>query len=75
MTAAAPPARRGRGDGEPTARERQVLDLVADGLSSRAIAGQLGLSVLTVDSHVRSAMATLGAPTRLAAAVRVRELG
>lgn len=72
---AAPPARRGRGDGEPTARERQVLDLVADGLSSRAIAGQLGLSVLTVDSHVRSAMATLGAPTRLAAAVRVRELG
>jgi DNA-binding CsgD family transcriptional regulator len=72
---AAPPARRGRGDGEPTARERQVLDLVADGLSSRAIAGQLGLSVLTVDSHVRSAMTTLGAPTRLAAAVRAREFG
>ena len=69
-----PPAARSGGDGLPTVRERQVLDLVADGLSSRAIAAQLGLSVLTVDSHVRSAMATLGAPTRLAAALRAREL-
>ena len=34
-----------------TERERQVLTLIAEGLSSKQIAGQLGVSLKTVESH------------------------
>jgi len=34
-----------------TAREREVLKLIADGLSSKEIAGQLGVSLKTIESH------------------------
>ena len=51
-----------------TTREREILVLVGQGLASGAIAHRLGLARSTVDSHVRSAMAKLGARTRLHAA-------
>lgn len=47
----------GDGDGRPdpydrlTTRERQVLQLVAEGNTNRIIAEQLGLAVKTVDTH------------------------
>ncbi|MBO4210822.1 helix-turn-helix transcriptional regulator, partial [Micromonospora echinofusca] len=63
---AGPPA--GRGDGPLTDRERQVLRLVAQGEPSRRIAGRLGVSVETVETHVRAGMRKLGARTRTAAA-------
>jgi DNA-binding NarL/FixJ family response regulator len=34
-----------------TQREREVLKLIADGLSSKEIAGQLGVSLKTIESH------------------------
>lgn len=51
----------GRG---PTAREREVLDMLADGATDDQIAAKLSLSPATVQSHVRNAKAKLGARTR-----------
>jgi DNA-binding CsgD family transcriptional regulator len=47
-----------------TARERQVLTLVASGLRDRQIATQLGLSENTVRTHARHMLAKLGASSR-----------
>ena len=49
-------------------REREVLNLVSRGLTSKAIASHLGVSPKTVDTHVATSMAKLGATTRLQAA-------
>ena len=43
-----------------TEREKQVVRLVANGLSSRAIADALGLCVKTVDTHRANIMEKLG---------------
>jgi two-component system nitrate/nitrite response regulator NarL len=48
-----------------TAREREVLDLIADGLSNKAIASRLHISTHTVKSHVRNIMEKLTLHTRL----------
>jgi DNA-binding CsgD family transcriptional regulator len=55
---------------ELTHRERDVLHLVAAGEPTRRIAGQLGISTETVDTHIRAAMRKLGARTRTEAAAR-----
>jgi DNA-binding NarL/FixJ family response regulator len=47
-----------------TARERDVLALLADGLSNDAVGAQLGISAETVRTHLRKAMAKLDADTR-----------
>ena len=51
-----------------SAREREVLTLVADGLSNPAIAAQLRLSEHTVKRHVANILLKLDLPTRTAAA-------
>lgn len=51
-----------------TGREHEVLLLVAAGEPTRRIAGQLGISRETVETHVRSGMRKLGARTRTEAA-------
>ena len=43
-----------------TPREREVLQLLAEGLSNRAIAQQLAISVKTVESYRSSMMSKLG---------------
>ena len=49
---------------EPTAREIEVLQLVADGLVNREIGQHLFLSEETVKSHVRHLLAKLQARSR-----------
>jgi len=48
----------------PTAREREVLALLATGATDAEIADLLGLSPATVQTHVRNAKTKLGARTR-----------
>ena len=50
-----------------TAREVEVLRVVAAGKTNRAIATQLGLSEKTVARHVHNALTKLGVPSRAAA--------
>ncbi len=47
-----------------TRREREILGLLAEGMSGARIAEKLVLSPETVRTHVRNAMAKLGASTR-----------
>ena len=58
-----PPASREVGQ-DPTARELEVLQLVADGLVNREIGERLFLSEETVKSHVRHLLAKLETRTR-----------
>ncbi|WP_406057751.1 response regulator transcription factor [Streptomyces sp. NBC_01077] len=58
-----------------TAREREVLVLVAGGLSNDEIAERLDVSPLTVKTHVNRAMAKLGARDRAQLVVTAYESG
>ncbi len=63
--AAVPEAPPDRANGEElTAREREVLQLVAEGLANKTIAGRLGISEHTVKFHVAGLLAKLGAGSR-----------
>lgn len=58
-----------------TARERQVLDLIASGATNREIAGALFLSPHTVKEHTSSLYRKLAARNRAEAVVRAQRLG
>ena len=58
-----------------TPREREVLSLLAEGLSNRAIAERLGISERTAKFHASSILAKLGAESRAEAIVRAARLG
>jgi DNA-binding NarL/FixJ family response regulator len=57
-----------------TAREREVLELVAQGHTNQEIGRQLTLSMSTVKTHVEHIIAKLGVSDRTQAAVRAVEL-
>ena len=57
-----------------TAREREVLTLLADGLGNKQIAARLGISANTVKTHLELLFEKLGVSTRaqaVAAGVRL----
>lgn len=57
-----------------TPREKEVLRLMAEGISSRDIAKELGISYTTVRTHIRSLGSKLGVHSKLEAIVKAREL-
>jgi LuxR family maltose regulon positive regulatory protein len=58
-----------------TARERDVLGLLAQGLTNAEIGRQLVISLPTVKSHTRNLYGKLGVHNRRSAVVRAQELG
>jgi DNA-binding NarL/FixJ family response regulator len=77
---AASPARAARQDDEPgldalTARERQVIELLVQGLSNRRIADVLSISEHTAKFHVNSILSKLGVGTRTEAVVEALRRG
>ena len=70
-----PTAAEPAGLAELTERERQVLALMAKGLSNDDIAGELVISQATVKTHVNRVLAKLGVATRVQAVVLAFELG
>jgi two-component system nitrate/nitrite response regulator NarL len=58
-----------------TPREIEVLELVAEGLSNKAIAGRLGISDQTVKFHLASVSGKLGASNRTDAVRRAVRSG
>ena len=62
------PGVRGVPDSEVTSRERDVLELLAEGLTNRQIAERLEVSEHTVHRHVTNILRKLDLPSRAAAA-------
>ena len=58
-----------------TARESEILELLALGLFNAQIADRLFVSAKTVEHHVSSILAKLGVPSRDAAVARARSEG
>ncbi len=52
-----------------TARQREVLALIARGLDNKEIAYRLSISVFTVQNHVQDLLKVLGAKNRTEAAI------
>jgi DNA-binding NarL/FixJ family response regulator len=63
-------------DGQPllTPRELEVLATLAEGLTNKAIARRLSISLHTVKFHVESLFRKLGAHTRTEAVTKASEL-
>jgi DNA-binding NarL/FixJ family response regulator len=72
------PADRGQAEGafaELTEREREILDLIAQGHNNAAIANRLFLSVKTVQNYVSNILSKLQVVDRSQAIVRARQAG
>jgi DNA-binding NarL/FixJ family response regulator len=57
-----------------TPRERQTLDLIADGLTTRQIANRVSISQRTVETHIRNLYEKLDVRTRVQAIRRAAAL-
>jgi DNA-binding CsgD family transcriptional regulator len=58
-----------------TPRQEEVLQLLAEGLDTREIAGRLGVAVETARNHIRAILRRLGVHSRLEAVVAARRCG
>ena len=59
--------------GELSARQREILEMVVEGLSNAQIAGRLYLSESTIKQHLRAVYKVLGVRNRTEAAKTMRE--
>ena len=59
--------------GDLTARQREILEMVVEGLSNAQIAGRLYLSESTIKQHLRAVYKELGVRNRTQAAKAMRE--
>ena len=59
--------------GELSARQREILEMVVEGLSNAEIAARLYLSESTIKQHLRAAYKALGVRNRTEAAKTMRE--
>jgi DNA-binding NarL/FixJ family response regulator len=66
---------RARPGSDLTARETEVLRLLAQGWSNRAIAASLGIRLATVRNHVQSVIEKLQAHSKLEAVATAMRLG
>jgi DNA-binding CsgD family transcriptional regulator len=62
-------------EGSLTTRERQVLALLGEGLSSKQIARRLTITDATARNHIQNVLNKLGVHSRLEAALYAREHG
>jgi len=71
------PVKRETGYGAPelSDREREILSLVAAGLSNQAIAERLVISITTVKTHIGNIFNKLGVTSRIQAIARAEGLG
>ena len=53
-----------------TAREQQILDLIAQGMTNRQISSNLFISEATVENHIHHIFVKLGISNRAQAVVR-----
>jgi DNA-binding NarL/FixJ family response regulator len=65
----------GKGRGDLTEREKQVVQLLSEGLSNKLLADRLGISDHTAKFHVNGVMMKLGASTRTEAVVEAMRRG
>jgi DNA-binding NarL/FixJ family response regulator len=72
---ASPPAAAEPAFPELSPREREVLNLIAGGLTNTAIAGRLGLSTKTVGNHTSAIFTKLQVAGRAEAIIRARDAG
>ena len=76
--ASTPSRQRGRASPPPdplSRREAQVLDLIARGFTYTEIAGQMAVSVTTVQTHVRNIYGKLGVHSKTEAVYEARQAG
>jgi DNA-binding NarL/FixJ family response regulator len=67
------PGREPRPGADLSAREREVLDLVAEGLANKQIAHRLGITERTVKVHVGNVFRRIGVSDRTSAALWARD--
>ena len=60
---------------ELTPREKEILELLAEGITDREIAYRLGISAYTVRTHVKHVREALGARTRWEAVAKAYRAG
>ncbi len=73
QVAALSAARGGAGRASLTPRERQIVELIDEGLSNKEISRRLSIGLSTVKNHVHNVLEKLDVSRRGAAAARLRE--